>query len=330
MGSLKLNNHQPDSIATQDEGNKFWDGSVLKRSQWLTQLPRTLARDDPNFRTLWEESYVVEKHVAITQSARHSFHLSCNNVAKCTLFKPCPSNTFTKFDASIADAEIDESLSRGFRSAPTMLTAANRGLHDRILYYISNQKAGEDYEKKSNGNYIKLVAILWAENEAADAETGTWANNEKQKLVKAGLATATIVCFDTFRLKFDNLNDMCKVGRHDPDVVVATILTDIVKDFGDMIATKLEMKLDAAGAVGDLDKTVEVIRLLLGKQEGKTLGSARAQQQPGSKATPTSIVQRSQLRARQLAGTPSWVAHVKSASDAPPAVVATMSPPSGP
>ena len=107
MGSLKLNNHQPDSIATQDEGNKFWDGSVLKRSQWLTQLPRTLARDDPNFRTLWEESYVVEKHVAITQSARHSFHLSCNNVAKCTLFKPCPSNTFTKFDASIADAEIE-------------------------------------------------------------------------------------------------------------------------------------------------------------------------------------------------------------------------------
>ena len=99
-----------------------------------------LARDDPNFRTLWEESYIVETHMAITQSSRHSFYLSCNNVLKHTLFKPCPSNTFTKLDASIADDDLDAALTRGFREAPTMLTAANRSLHDRILYYISNQQ----------------------------------------------------------------------------------------------------------------------------------------------------------------------------------------------
>ena len=163
---------------TQDESSKFWDCSVLKRSAWLTQLARTLARDDPNFRTLWEESYIVEKHVAITQSARHSFHLSINNVRKHTLFKPCPSNTFTTFDSSIADDDLDTALSRGFREAPTMLTAANRSLHDRILYYISNEQAVQDYERKSNGNFATLVGILWAEDEASDAETGTWANNE--------------------------------------------------------------------------------------------------------------------------------------------------------
>ena len=55
---------------------------MLKRSPWMAQLPKTLARDDPNCRTLWEESYVVEKQVAITQSANHSFHLSMNNVKK--------------------------------------------------------------------------------------------------------------------------------------------------------------------------------------------------------------------------------------------------------
>jgi hypothetical protein len=36
------------------------------------------------------------------------------------------------------------------------------------------------------------------------------------------------------------------------------------------------MKLDAVGATGDLDKTVSVIHVLLGKLEGKTLGNARA------------------------------------------------------
>ena len=39
---------------------------------------------------------------------------------------------------------------------------------------------------------------------------------------------------------------------------------------------KLEMKLDAASASGDLVKTVRIIRKLLGKMEGKPLGSARA------------------------------------------------------
>ena len=276
MGSHKLNNHQPESIAQQDEVRKFWDRSVLTRSAWMAQLPRQLARDNPNFRSLWEEGYVAEKQVAITQSAAHSFHLSIGNVKKQTLWQPCPMNTFVKLDASIADAEVATALSRGFREAPTMVKDANRELHDRILFYISNIKAVEDYEKKSNGNFIALVGILFAEENAADAETGTWANNEKQKLIKAGLATASIVCFDNFRLQFDNFNAMCKVGRHDPEPVVATILTDVVRDFGDIIATKLEMKLDAAGATGDLDKTVSVIHILLGKLEGKTLGNARA------------------------------------------------------
>ena len=36
-----------------------------------------------------------------------------------------------------------------------MLTAANRSLHDRILYYISNEQAVKDYEKKSNGDFCK-------------------------------------------------------------------------------------------------------------------------------------------------------------------------------
>ena len=69
---------------------------------------------------------------------------------------------------------------------------------------------------------------------------------------------------------------MCHTGRHDPEAVVATIYTDVVKDLGDLIATKLDMKLDAASASGDLVKTVRIIRKLLGKMEGKPLGSARA------------------------------------------------------
>ena len=106
--------------------------------------------------------------------------------------------------------------------------------------------------------------------------TGTWANNEKYRLIKAGLTDASIVGFDSFRLQFEGFNGMCHTGRHDPDAVVATIYTDVVKDLGDLIATKLDMKLDAANASGDLVKSVRIIRKLLGKMEGKPLGSAQA------------------------------------------------------
>ena len=276
MGRHTSNTKQPESTATLDESSKFWDGSVLKRAAWIKQLTKTLASDDANYRTLWEEGFVVEKGIAITQSVRHSFHLSINNIKKCVLTRPCPSNAFVRLDATIADAAVDAALATGFRIAPTSLKAHNRDLHDRILYYISNTKGAEDYEAQSNGDFITLIGLIVAEENDADAETGTWANMEKHRLVVAGLTTASIVGFDSFRLQFEGFNDMCHTGRHDPEAVVATIYTDVVKDLGDLIATKLEMKLEAASASGDLVKTVRIIRKLLGKMEGKPLGSARA------------------------------------------------------
>ena len=57
-----------------------------------------------------------------------------NNVKKHSLFLPCPSTTFVKLDASIADGTVATEHARGFREAPTMITASNRLLHDRILY----------------------------------------------------------------------------------------------------------------------------------------------------------------------------------------------------
>ena len=76
MGRHTSNTKQPESTATLDESSKFWDGSVLKRAAWIKQLTKTLASDDANYRTLWEEGFVVEKGIAITQSVRHSYHLS--------------------------------------------------------------------------------------------------------------------------------------------------------------------------------------------------------------------------------------------------------------
>ena len=276
MASYKVNNRNTEST---DEESKYWTCSVLERGPWLKQLPKTLAADDPNFRTLWEECFITEKNVAYTQSPSHSYHLSVDNIKKHGLTDPCPLLTFTKLNNAIADAKVEEALAKGFREAPTALKTWNRLLHDRILFYISNVKGREDYEREANGNYITLIKLIVAEDNDADAEIATWANTEKNKLVKAGLSSNTIVAFDHFRLQFENYNDMCKQGaggRRDDDSVIATIYTDIVRDLGDLIETKLEMKLEAAAATGNLPKTVKVIRRLLGRMEGKATSSGAA------------------------------------------------------
>ena len=61
------------------------------------------------------------------------------------------------------------------------------------------------------------------------------------------------------KLHFTNIPNLTTIpGSRDLDVgpgVQRVVISQMphLKDFGDMIATKLEMKLDAAGAVGDLD-----------------------------------------------------------------------------
>ena len=286
MAPYKVNNRNTaESIDNTDE-SKYWTCSVLDRARWLKQLPKTLAADDPNFRTLWEECFITEKNIAYTQSPSHSYHLSIFNIKKHELSDPCPMTTFTKLDATIADAEVAEGIAKGFREAPTALKSANRNLHDRILSYISNIKGREDYERESNGNFITLIKLIVAEDDDADAEIATWANTEKNKLTKQGLTANTIVAFDDFRLQFENLNDMCKQGaggRRDDDSVIATIYTDIVRDLGDLIETRLEMKLEAAGAAGNLTKTVKVIRKLLGRMEGKATSSGAARAAAGQR-----------------------------------------------
>ena len=101
------------------------------------------------------------------------------------------STSFTKLNDDIADAEIPDALARGYREAPTALKSTNRNLHDRILFYISNAKGREDYEREANGNYITLIGLIVAEDDDADAEIATWANSEKNKLSKQGLTANT-------------------------------------------------------------------------------------------------------------------------------------------
>ena len=98
---------------------------------------------------------------------------------------------------------------------------------------------------------------------------------------------------------------MCKQGaggRRDDDSVIATIYTNIVRDLGDLVETRLEMKLDAVAAAGNLTKTVKVIRKLLGRMEGKATSSGAARAAAGQRQSDNDFDAAAVAAARAAAG----------------------------
>ena len=158
-----------DLSATTDE-EKYWNGSVLDRGPWISQLPRTLAADNPNFRTYWEEGYIIEKGkgVSITQSPSHSYHLHIQNVKQRKFSDPCPTKSFSRIDTEVADGTMPDEAASSYRTGFATLKQFNRTLHDSITAYIRNEKLVEDLEEESGGDFVKLIKYIIKEN--ADAE----------------------------------------------------------------------------------------------------------------------------------------------------------------
>lgn len=135
----------------------------------------------------------------------------------------------------------------------------------------------------SGGDALALIGHIRTESAKVDGETGTWVTNEKGKLIKQGLAYNSIVCFDEFRKQFERLNDMYRAtGHHDHEATVATIYADVVRELGDLVATKLDLQLDTSNSVGKLKPTVQIIREMLGKTPSPKplLLAARAVEEP--------------------------------------------------
>ncbi|KAL3906719.1 MAG: hypothetical protein SGPRY_010446 [Prymnesium sp.] len=110
----------------------------------------------------------------------------------------------------------------------------------------NNRKRRNDYDAASLGCGINFIEILW--HEIRSASVGTWAARQLADLFAAG---PTTVAFDTFRETYENFNFQLPNSQRN---------------------TRLDMKLEVKGAVGDLDRTIACIHEVLHKQELSGLG----------------------------------------------------------
>ncbi|KAL3892553.1 MAG: hypothetical protein SGPRY_015021, partial [Prymnesium sp.] len=131
---------------------------------------------------------------------------------------------------------------------------------------ISNLKRGT-FLAPNPLSGISLLLQLSLEARNASADLGTCAAKELVKHVSIGLSEPSTVSFDRFRQTHELYNNQLPLVRRNADAVIAETYAATVRDLGEHIATRLDLKMDSQSASGDLNKTVNIALSVLAKIE---------------------------------------------------------------
>ena len=135
-------------------------------------------------------------------------------------------------------------------------------------------------------NQTKAIALLSAANDSFAAlwdslqklsaklapKTASALVRLRQEHLEAGLDDISITTFETFDETYCQLNACQKGSRKHDNEAIAYNLADAVRDLGDNVAMKLDVKLEVAKASGDLDKTRDCITEVLGEFDSEGVG----------------------------------------------------------
>eukprot|EP00327_Prymnesium_parvum_P001208 CAMPEP_0182839244 /NCGR_PEP_ID=MMETSP0006_2-20121128/23760_1 /TAXON_ID=97485 /ORGANISM="Prymnesium parvum, Strain Texoma1" /LENGTH=457 /DNA_ID=CAMNT_0024968375 /DNA_START=627 /DNA_END=2001 /DNA_ORIENTATION=- len=257
---MPRNPTQTDKPSTPEDSS--WDGSPLTRYAWQKELPRRLTRIDPSFRTLCEYGYTVERSKVICANPTHRDHLYINNVTKRSFTNPCDILTFIRTDPTLTPAAVPAEAAARYTIAPEVLLQTDSKLFEEIADTISNTKRRD---RRAAGSGVALLRILAKELEDQSPEIGAWAAGEIASLQLAGITSPTVSAFDAYRDRYEDLN-----GQLDSPATDASLAAHYfaqVRRLGDMLATKLKLRVTTDGASGDLSKMISAITAVLNEEE---------------------------------------------------------------
>jgi len=128
-----------------------------------------------------------------------------------------------------------------------------------------------------------LLRLLTKELSEQSPEIGAWAASEIASLQLTGIAAPTVAAFDEYRKKYEDLNE--QLDSQATESSLAAHYFAQVRRLGDMLATKLKLRMTTDAASGDYGKTIAAITAVLNEEEassntGHVLYSGR---DPGSK-----------------------------------------------
>lgn len=228
----KLPNHT-DQPNTEDIS---WDGSPLTRYAWQKDIPRRLTRANPSFRTLCEYGYVIERGKVVCSTPSHRNNLFHNNVARCTFVKPCELLKFARINDGLDAADVPGDSAERYTIAPEVLLSTDARMFEEIADTISNPKRREDYYHLAAGSGVNLLRILAQELAQQSPEIGAWAASEIASLQLSGISSPTVLAFDEYRERYEDLNGQLDASANDASLAAHYFAQ--VRRLGDLLSPR--------------------------------------------------------------------------------------------
>ena len=160
----------------------------------------------------------------------------------------------------LASAEDEQ-----FKIAPKALASFDEEVLDTILSTFEDEDTAEEYRDEAEGSARRLMEGL--HNKARKISQTDDSNVEARAdaLYRKGIETASVKEFNAFKTAYSAFNAARRSPK--PDTQLANDYIQVVNRLGETIEGRLESKLDFMGAHGNLSKTLNAIREVLGRFE---------------------------------------------------------------
>ena len=284
---------KPAELSDNDNDKPAWDSSERNLTLYLIELKRWLPRQHSQLNNFIRWGYIINgKQEVVVHDTDHKEQLINGNATRGSFEKP-----FTRSPMLESDESDDDSYDAGVATRPLSsrkirqptptTTEATPGLSDRadeqyriapkallsfdeqvmetILDTFEDQDTAEDYREECQASARLLLTLLHRTGSSISTADDTNIETRQDALYKEGISTASVKDYNLFKSKYRAFNQARLVPK--PNNQLATDYIQVVSRLGENIEARLESKLDFLHAHGNLKKTVDAIRIVLGKFE---------------------------------------------------------------
>ena len=276
-----------------DNDQPDWDSSSRNLALFLLKLKKWLPRQHASVNTFIRFGFILNsRQKVVVFDSDHKARLQAGGLAAGTFENPCqitvaslatapaaaapaaapataPSGSFAGVAPAPSTTPSTATSTPGLTGAsddrfvigPETLTSFDEEVMHTIFSCIPDEDTVDDLERDCDSSFRKLLKNL---HDKASTISTTVATNIETRMAQhynAGIQGATVADFNRFKSTYSNFNKSRTKPKPDSDL--ATDYVSAVNGLGEVIASRLDSKLDYRGAHGDLRKTVDAIREVL-------------------------------------------------------------------
>ena len=248
-----------------------WDTTPLTFRHWYTLLPEYLEDCDPDYVTMWERGYCMDKAVCITPTVYHATATRDRLVNRKSFEDPIDSGILLECPLPRGVRDLSTGDKERVKSGPEFFYRKDRSLCRDILKTISVRKVRKLWKKKADGSGLKLLEAL----RDYAREVGPNANNaigaKLQRAVERGPEARTVAAWNLWQDYYDTWNAAQSEDAVVPPTLVASKYEAAARKLGEPLASQFTQEIRFTGARGDPDKVAAAINSLLAEYEAEQI-----------------------------------------------------------